>query len=83
MHQRGRQGSPLVRARRPHSFSLDQPGMVSSQCVLDGLQHRPQLGALGIRLDEINHPTQDGSLIGIQVTRRPLLHREMSRGNRP
>jgi hypothetical protein len=37
MHQRGRQGSPLVRARRPHSFRLDRLGLVSSQRVLDEL----------------------------------------------
>ena len=51
----------------PLSFSLDQFGLVSTQRVLDRLQHRPQLGALGIRLDEIDHPPQDGPFVGIEV----------------
>ena len=37
---------------------------------------RPQLGALGVRLDQINHPPQDGPLVGIQITRGSLLYRD-------
>ena len=64
-----------VSPRQPH-LSLDESCMVSPQCILDPLQHRPQLGALRIRLDEVNHPPQDRPLIGIDVARRPLLHRD-------
>ena len=58
--------------------------MVSPQCVLDGLQHGRQLGAVSVRLDEINHPTQDRPFVGIRVAQRPLLDvDEPSRGSNP
>lgn len=60
--------------RRPHSFSLDEFRLVGPQCIVDRLKHRPQLSSLGIRLDEIDHPPQDGPLIGIEVAGRSLLH---------
>ena len=47
--------------------------LVSPQCILDRLQHWPQLSTVGIRLDEIDHPPQDRPLVGIEVARGPLL----------
>jgi hypothetical protein len=50
--------------------------LVSPQCALDRLHHRAELGALGIRLDEVNHPSQDHPLVRVEVAWRALLHRD-------
>ena len=76
----GRQGvvglDPTLKARRrPHLFSPDHLGLISPQCVLDRLQHRPQLGALCVRLDQIDHPPQDRPLVGVQIARASAARR--------
>ncbi len=41
-------------------FSLDQFGLIGTQCILNGLQYRPDLGTLGVCLDQVdpNGPTR-------------------------
>ena len=64
-------------------LAVDQFGLICPQCGLDRLQHRPQLGALGVRLDEVAHPPKYRPLVGIQIARCPLLNAKTSRGNSP
>jgi hypothetical protein len=80
----GRRGSPLgPLPAAPLSFCRDQFGLICPQCVLDRLQHRPQLGALGVRLDEVDHPPKYRPLVGIQIARCPLLNAKTSRRQQP
>ena len=83
-YQSGRRGVVVVApSAAPLSFRLDHLGLIGPQCVLDRLQHRPQLGALGVRLDEVDHPPKYRPLVGIQIARCPLLNAKTSRGNSP
>ena len=68
----------------PTRFRLDQLGLVSPQCVLDRLKHRPQLGAVSVLLDEIDHPPKDRPFVRIRLPGvRCSTLMKTSRGNSP
>jgi hypothetical protein len=53
-------GSPWNAPSAAPTLSSDQLGLVSPQCILDGLRHRSQIGTFGVHLDQINQPPANG-----------------------
>jgi hypothetical protein len=53
----------MLVALRAGVWSTGAVGGMSPQSVLDCLQHRPQLGATRVLLDQVDHPPQDRPLV--------------------